>query len=194
MTASSTACRRREVTGYPILSIGSVRARGRDRSRVVRRRKAVLGLVREWGKTVPNSDVNRVMSTLNLVVKLKPGAKAGVERIDEAMEATLRQGADAIGTLHEARFVRYDDETILVITTYDGSFEDYIYDFTKHMAGIFNFLLSDAADPPPLPVEKNPQAFADWVEARNLPTLAYYNVTPTLSVQDIRALESKVGA
>jgi hypothetical protein len=141
---------------------------------------------------MPNPDPSRVMSPLNFVVKLKPGAKAGIEKANPMMEATLKKGADTIGTLHEARFIRYDDETILVFTTYDGSFEDYIFDFTKHMAGIFNFMLADAADAPPLPIEKNPQEFADWVSARDLPAIAYYNAFPNLSVQDIRALEAKV--
>ncbi len=140
---------------------------------------------------MPNANPNRVMSPLNFVVKLKPGARAGIEKASPIMESTLKKGADAIGTLHEARFIRYDDETILVFTTYDGSFEDYIFDFTKHMAEIFNFMLADAADSPPLPIEKNPQEFAEWVAARDLSQIAYYNAFPNLSVQDIRALESR---
>jgi hypothetical protein len=143
---------------------------------------------------MPNPDPSRVMSPLNFVVKLKPGAKSGIEQVNAVMTAELKKGADAIGTLHEARFIRYDDETILVFTTYDGDFDDYIFDFTKHLAGIFNFLLANAADSPPIPVEKNPQAFADWVRARDLSSIAYYNAFPNLSVQDIRALETKAEA
>jgi hypothetical protein len=132
------------------------------------------------------------MSPLNFVVKLKPGAKAGIEKANPVMEARLQKGADAIGTLHEARFIRYDDETILVFTTYDGTFDDYIFDFTKYMADIFNFMLADAAGDPPLPIEKNPQEFADWVRERDLAAVAYYNAFPNLSVQDIQAMETKL--
>ena len=128
--------------------------------------------------TSPNASPDRVMSPLNFVVKLKPGAKAGIEQVNPMMEAQLQKGADAIGTLHEARFIRYDDETILVFTTYDGSFDDYIFDFTKYMSDIFNFMLANAADSPPLPIEKNPQEFADWVRARDLTSIAYYNAFP----------------
>lgn len=131
------------------------------------------------------------MSPLNFVIKLKPGAKAGIEKASPVMGAQLKKGADAIGTLHEARFIRYDDETIFIFTTYDGSFEDYIFDFTKHMAEIFNFMLADAADSPPLPIEKNPEEFADWFRARDLPALAYYTAFPKLTVQDIQAMEAK---
>jgi len=141
---------------------------------------------------MPNADPSRVMSPLNFVVKLQPGSKAGIEMVTPAMEAMLKQGADAIGTLHDARFVRYDDQTLLVFTTYDGDFDTYIYDFTKYLAEVFNFMLATAADPPPLPVEKNPQAFADWVRERDLPAVAFYSAYPDLSVQDILAMEAKV--
>jgi hypothetical protein len=134
------------------------------------------------------------MTPLNFVVKLKPGHKAGIEGVSPLMQAQLKKGADAIGTLHEARFVRYDDDTILVFTSYDGEFDAYIGDFTKHMSEIFNFLLANAADAPPLPVEKNPQEFGDWVAARDLKALAYYNAFPNLSVQDIHTMETKLNS
>jgi len=39
---------------------------------------------------------------------------------------------------------------------------------------------------PPLPVEKNVDAFYEWIVANNLPVLGFYSAYPTLSVQDIR--------
>lgn len=142
-------------------------------------------------KSVNSSD-DRVMSPLNLVLKLASGKRSGIAEHGAVVADAVKKGADAIGTLHEARFVQLDDETILLLTTYDGDFDAYIYDFTKHLSQVFNLLLPNAADPPPLPVEKNPQAFADWVRARDLPTLsAYYNASPDLTVQDIKALQAK---
>ena len=141
---------------------------------------------------MPNSDPTRVMSPLNMVVKLAPGRKAGIAENKEVVGAAIKRGADAIGTLHEARFVQLDEDTVMLLTTYDGDFDTYIFDFTKHLAAVFNMLLPNAVDPPPLPVEKNPQAFADWVRERDLPSLsAYYSAYPNLSVQDIRALAAK---
>jgi hypothetical protein len=139
-----------------------------------------------------NAAPDRVMSPLNMLVKLAPGRKAGIAENSAIVGAAVKQGADAIGTLHEARFIQIDDDTVLLLTTYDGDFDTYIYDFTKHLSQVFNMLLPNAVDPPPLPVEKNPQAFADWVRERDLPNLsAYYNAFPELSVQDIRALDAK---
>lgn len=139
-----------------------------------------------------NASPDRVMTPLNFVVKLKAGHEAGIKGVSPMMQAELKKGADAIGTLHEARFVQYDDNTILVFTSYDGGFDDYIFDFTKHMSEIFNFLLANADDAPPLPVEKNAKAFGDWVAARDLKALAYYNAFPNLSVQDIQTMEAKL--
>jgi hypothetical protein len=129
------------------------------------------------------------MSPLNLIVKLQPGKEPAIKGADHMLGVAIRRGADAIGTLHEARFVQLSEDTVALLTTYDGDFDTYIYDFTKHLSGVFNLLLGNAVDPPPLPVEKNPQAFADWIRARDLPTLGeYYSAYPNLTVQDIRAL------
>ncbi len=139
---------------------------------------------------MPNSDPSRVMSPLNFIVKLKPGSKAGIEMISPQLSARLKRGADQIGTLHEARFVRLDEDTIGLFTTYDGDFDTYISDFTKHIADIFNALFANVVDPPPLPVEKNIQAFADYVRAHDFPIITYYTAYPNLTVQDIRALST----
>lgn len=139
-----------------------------------------------------NAADNRVMSPLNLVVKLAPGRKSGLAENAAVVAATIKHGADAIGTLHDARFVQLDADTIMLITTYDGDFDDYIYDFTKHLNQVFNMLLPNAIDPPPLPVEKNVEAFAAWVRERDLPVVSsYYSAYPDLTVQDILALQAK---
>lgn len=139
-----------------------------------------------------NASDDRVMSPLNMIVKLAPGRKPGIAENGALVAAAIKKGADAIGTLHEARFVQLDEDTVLLLTTYDGDFDTYIYDFTKHLSQVFNMLLPNAVDPPPLPVEKNPEAFADWVRARDLPVLsAYYSAYPDLTVQDILALKAK---
>lgn len=139
-----------------------------------------------------NASDDRVMSPLNMIVKLAPGKSSGVAEHNAAVAGAIKKGADAIGTLHEARFVQLDEETVMLLTTYDGDFDSYIYDFTKHLSEVFNLLLPNSVDPPPLPVEKNPQAFADWVRERDLPVLsAYYSAYPDLTVQDILALKAK---
>src|SRR5690606_1522243 len=102
-----------------------------------------------------NAADGRVMSPLNLLMKVAPGRKTGLRENNAAVSAVIKAGADAIGTLHEARFVQIDDDTVMLLTTYDGDFDTYIDDFTKHLSEVFNMLLPNVVDPPPLPVEKN---------------------------------------
>lgn len=139
-----------------------------------------------------NAGDDRVMSPLNMVFKVDKSKGSAVAAAGPMISKKIREGADTIGTLHEARFVKLDEDTMMLLTTYDGDFDDYIFDFTKHLAEVFNLILPHAVDPPPLPVQKNPQAFADWVRERDLPCLNdYYSAYPGLSVQDILALDAK---
>ena len=96
---------------------------------------------------------------------------------------------DRIGTVHFARFVFLDDTKLAVITTYDGSFEDYLNDFINVIGKIFDALLAHMADAPPLPVENNRQAFLDYVRANDLRSHgAFYSAYPKLGVKTILAL------
>ena len=133
-----------------------------------------------------------MQSALNLVFTLKPGLRAGIEQAGPALMAQVIKAADQIGTLHDARFVMLNDSTVGLFTTYDGDFETYVMDFTKYMGQIFDLLLANVADAPPLPVEKNPQEFVAWVRAHDLPSIhGIYSAYPTLTVQDIKALAAK---
>jgi hypothetical protein len=138
------------------------------------------------------STSSQVQNALNLVMTMKPGATSGVSQAGPAIMTKIRSGADAIGTLHDARFVELNDHTVGLFTTYDGDLDTYVMDFTKHLGDVFDILLPHTIDPPPLPVEKNTQAFIDWVRAHDLPSVSgVYSAYPTLSVQDIRALAAK---
>jgi hypothetical protein len=95
---------------------------------------------------------------------------------------------DRIGTVHFARFVFLDKTRLAVITTYDGSFEDYLNDFINEIGEVFDALLAHMADAPSLPVEQNRQAFVDYVRAHDLRCLGtFYSAYPTLGVRTILA-------
>jgi hypothetical protein len=95
---------------------------------------------------------------------------------------------DKIGTVHFARFVFLDETKLAVITAYDGSFEDYLNDFVNSIGKIFDALLEHMAGAPPLPVEKNRQAFIDYVRANDLRSFGpFYSAYPKLGVRTILA-------
>jgi hypothetical protein len=95
---------------------------------------------------------------------------------------------DRIATVHFARFVFLGKTKLAVITTYDGSFEDYLNDFINVIGKIFDALLQHMADAPPLPVENNRQAFMEYVRANDLRCLGtFYSAYPKLGVKTILA-------
>src|SRR6476646_2174863 len=72
-------------------------------------------------------------------------------------------------TVHFARFVFLENNTKLaVITTYDGSFEDYINEFIDEIGNVFNALLQHMDGAPPLPIQQNRDAFHEYVKTHDL--------------------------
>ena len=92
-------------------------------------------------------------------------------------------------TVHFARFVFLDNNTKLaVITTYDGSFEDYINEFIDEIGDVFNALLAHVAGAPPLPVQQHRKAFLDFVRQNDLRAIEpFYSAYPQATVLDIHA-------
>ena len=91
--------------------------------------------------------------------------------------------------VHFARFIFLENNTKLaVITTYDGSFEDYINDFIDAIGDVFNALLAHMDGAPPLPVQKNRQEFLDYVRANDLRGIEpFYSAYPKATVLDIQS-------
>ena len=137
-----------------------------------------------------------VQNPLTLIMTIKSDADA------KALSALLQQiqsaprdknpiwsALDKLRTVHFARFVFLENNTKLaVITTYDGSFEDYINDFVDEIGDVFNGLLAHMKDAPPLPVQKNRQAFLEYVRKNDLRAIEpFYSAYPTVTVLDIHA-------
>ena len=97
-----------------------------------------------------------------------------------------------LNIVHFARFVFLENNTKLaVITTYDGTFEDYINDFIDQIGDVFNALLAHMSPAPPLPVQQHRKEFLDYVRANDLRCIEpFYSAYPKSTVLDIKtALE-----
>ncbi|MBS1872172.1 MAG: hypothetical protein JSU00_03090 [Acidobacteria bacterium] len=95
--------------------------------------------------------------------------------------------------VHFARFVFLENNTKLaVITTYDGSFEDYINDFVDAIGDVFNALLAHMEGAPALPVQQHRQEFLAYCTANDLRGIEpFYSAYPQATVLDIlSALEN----
>lgn len=107
----------------------------------------------------------------------------------------IDQALDSVKTVHFARFVFLENNTKLaIITTFDGSFEDYISDFANYIGPIFDQLFAHIADPPPAPVKQNTAEFIAWVDAHNVRDSGFYSAYPQRSVVDLKALERAAAA
>ncbi|MEO5742003.1 MAG: hypothetical protein ABIS29_15555 [Vicinamibacterales bacterium] len=143
-----------------------------------------------------------MQSPLTLIMRIKsPEAcvqlQALLHRIQSAPPGKnpIWNALDKLLTVHFARFVFLENNTRLaVITTYDGSFDDYINDFIDAIGDVFNSLLQFMEGAPPLPIQQHRQAFLDYVRANDLRALEpFYAAYPTATVVTIKAsLEDQV--
>lgn len=136
-----------------------------------------------------------VQNPLTLVMPIKsPEDLAALKATVEKLQSMPRDAnpvitaLDAIGTVHFARFVFFDDAHLAVITTYDGDFDRYINGFVDHIGDVFNSLLPHMADAPPLPVQAHRQEFLDYVHRYDLGCVPpFYSAYPNRTVLDVLA-------
>lgn len=145
---------------------------------------------------VPAPPANPVQSPLTLVMKIKSEADflqlQGMLQHFQALppdQNPIRVALDKLAIVHFARFVFLNSNTELaVITSYDGTFEDYINEFIDHIGEVFDALLAHIDGAPPLPVEANRDAFLDYVRRNDLRGLdPFYSAYPESTVLDIKA-------
>jgi hypothetical protein len=98
------------------------------------------------------------------------------------------KGSDAIGTLHVAHFVPFENNHLGFFTVYDGDVEKYFQDFAEKTSFTFDTLFPNIIGGPPTSVAKNAKAFYQWGLENNYPPIGFYSAYPGLSVLDIRAL------
>jgi hypothetical protein len=137
-----------------------------------------------------------VQNPLTLVMRIKSPQDF------QELEARIRQiqsappernpiwlALDKLKIVHFARFVFLENNTRLaIITTYDGSFEDYLNEFIDEIGDVFNALLQHMDEAPPLPVQRNRDAFHQYVKAHDLGCIQpFYSAYPRATVLDIQA-------
>jgi hypothetical protein len=100
----------------------------------------------------------------------------------------ITKDLDTVGTPHFAQFIPLEDNQIGFFTVYDGSFNDYIADFTKNIGQVFDLLFKFTKGAPPSPCRKHLQEFIDFAAGANRAPIGFYQAYPGLSVQSIHAL------
>jgi hypothetical protein len=99
-----------------------------------------------------------------------------------------------LATVHFARFVFLSERQLAVITTYNGTFDDYIDSFVNAIGRVFDQLLAHVSNAPPLPVADHRQEFLAYVQKHDLKSVGQmYSAYPTLKVLDILTLQKQKG-
>jgi hypothetical protein len=111
-----------------------------------------------------------------------------VELLLHARSHRTQKDLATVGTPHFAQFVPLGNNLVGFFTVYDGSFDQYIADFTKYIGPVFDLVFKFTKDPPPSPCRKYVQEFIDFGKRINLPPIGFYQANPGLTVQDVHAL------
>lgn len=142
-----------------------------------------------------------VASPLTLVMDIKSAKdfqalKAKIETMQSAPpeKNPIVTALNRLGTVHFARFVFLNERQLAVITTYDGTFEDYIDAFVNAIGEVFDSILEHVTDAPRGPVRnpENRQGFLEFVREHDLKAIPpFYSAYPDLKVLDILTLQKK---
>jgi hypothetical protein len=119
---------------------------------------------------------------------ISPFAKGGAKRLRALLQLLQGhfQGADAVGTVHDMRFVFLDNDTkLLFATAYDGDWDAYIEDFATKIPIAMDVLFCNFEGWPGI---RSPKV-KDWIVEHQIPAESWYVANPNLTVAETRKLE-----
>ena len=119
------------------------------------------------------------VSELTTMLKLIPG---GAARIRAVLDAGRHlRTADKVGTLHDMRYVLFDENTMMFATTYDGDWDPYIDDFATIIPYDLDVVFCNCEGWPGV---RNP-AVKDFIVKHQVPAYGWYVAYPDLTVRDV---------
>ena len=157
--------------------------------------KGLVDLKRELAAATGTQTAGRIGARQGKVSELTgiiPFAKGGAKRLRgllQALEGNFR-GGDAVGTLHDMRFVFLDNDTkLLFATAYDGEWDAYIDDFVTKIPNAMDLLFCNLEGWPGI---NSPRA-KDFIAGFQITADTWYVASPNLTVAETKRLE-KIGA
>lgn len=131
-----------------------------------------------------------VVTEFTVMPRIKPGQGQTVRDVIKkvAEQPDRARAIREIGTLHEARFVVFDDDShVLFCSSFDGTWDKYIDDFaTTYIAHLFDAVFSHCEGYPGL----NDPNIKDWFQLHAIEASNFISAYPNATVKQIwRALE-----
>jgi hypothetical protein len=125
------------------------------------------------------------VSELTGIIPFAPGGAKRLRGLLEALEGNFR-GGDAVGTLHDMRFVFLDNDTkLLFATAYDGDWDTYIDDFVTKIPNSMDLLFCNLEGWPGI----HDPTVKDFIASHQIAADAWYVASPNLTVAETRRLE-----
>ncbi|MCX5316992.1 hypothetical protein [Streptomyces sp. NBC_00154] len=123
-------------------------------------------------------------SEFTLFFNVKPGHAQQIRDYFQGIDhQKMRVLADRIGTLHDLRWVLFDDDTrLLFASNFDGDWDAYIDDFGALIPDVFDAILQHTEDYPGI---KDP-SLKDFVIAHQATACNYLRAAPDATITDIQ--------
>jgi hypothetical protein len=131
-----------------------------------------------------------VSNEFTVVSKLKAGGADRMRKLlADGFTGERQKNTDRIGTVHDLRFVIFDNDTrVIFASTFDGTWEQYIDDFATIIPDEIDLLFHELEGYPGI---HSPE-IKDWIVEQQVTAVAFYSAYPEASVRDIwKALQSK---
>jgi hypothetical protein len=118
-----------------------------------------------------------------MISELKPG---GAERMRQLFATGFtgdrQANTDRIATVHDLRFVIFDNDTrVFFASTYDGDWDVYMDDFGSIIPDEIDLLFHECVDYPGI----HSPRFKDWAVSVQVTATAFYSAYPETTVRDV---------
>ena len=122
------------------------------------------------------------VSELTAIADLKPGGADRLRRLFNLTNGNF-DGAQRVSTLHNMRFVFFDNDTrIIFATAYDGDWDTYINDFATKIPELMDLLFANVEGWPGITSPK----VKDFIAGHQIDAAGWFVANPQVSVVDVR--------
>ena len=126
------------------------------------------------------------VSELTVIAPFAEGGAKRLRALLKALGANFGGAGDKVGTLHDMRFVFFDNDTrMLFCTAYDGDWDTYIDDFVAKIPDELDLVFSTTEGWPGL---RSP-GIKDHIASFQIAAEAWYVASPNLTVAEAKKLE-----
>ncbi|WP_160109350.1 hypothetical protein [Pseudomonas izuensis] len=125
-----------------------------------------------------------------LICKLKPGGAERMRKLlADGFTGERQKNTDRIGTVHDLRFVIFDNDTrVIFASTFDGTWDTYMGDFGTLIPEEIDLLFNEFVGYPGI----HSPSINDWVVSQQVTAVGFYSAYPAAPVREVwKALKTQ---